>query len=132
MHLCAEHQLATDRFSPGSCGVDRMHFACQQGTLDPKLAKDLYQGTASVLRPLTCATGVHFTSQRDFFALQYRPAKIPSPKGSFCTRKIDLATAISEIKQACDDSQDGKSPFFIIAGAGVSAPSVPLASAIAQ
>ncbi len=56
----------------------------------------------------------------------------PSPKGSCATREIDLETAVSEIKQACDESPDGKPPFFIIAGAGVSMPSVPLASEIAQ
>ena len=47
-------------------------------------------------------------------------------------RKIDLRTAISEIRQAREGTGDEKSPFFIIAGAGISAPIVPLASKIAQ
>lgn len=59
------------------------------------------------------------------------PRSNPSPEGSSTTREIDLATAISEIKQACEETEDGKSPFFIIAGAGISAPIIPLASEIA-
>jgi tetratricopeptide (TPR) repeat protein len=54
----------------------------------------------------------------------------PFPGGSCPTREIDLPTAVSEIKQACDETSAGESPFFIIAGAGISAPSVPLASQI--
>jgi hypothetical protein len=56
----------------------------------------------------------------------------PSPDGSRTTREIDLATAISEIKQAREETEDGKPPFFIIVGAGISVPFVPLASEIAQ
>jgi tetratricopeptide (TPR) repeat protein len=63
--------------------------------------------------------------------MRYNPAESPSPKGSCTTREIDLATAISEIKQA-RETEDGRSPFFIIAGAGISAPIIPLASEIAR
>jgi tetratricopeptide (TPR) repeat protein len=56
----------------------------------------------------------------------------PSPEGSCATREIDLATAISEIKQAREETEGGKSPFFIIAGGGISAPFIPLASEITQ
>src|ERR1700674_276836 len=48
-----------------------------------------------------------------------------SPEGSCTTREIDLATAISELKQAREETEDGKPPFFSVVGAG------PLASAIA-
>jgi hypothetical protein len=41
------------------------------------------------------------------------------PEGSSTTRKIDLATAISEIKQAREETEDGNSPLFVIAGAGI-------------
>jgi len=44
----------------------------------------------------------------------------PSPEGSRTTREIDLATAISEIKHAPEETENGKSPFFIKAGAGIS------------
>jgi tetratricopeptide (TPR) repeat protein len=64
--------------------------------------------------------------------MRYNPRRNPSPEGSSVTREIDLATAISEIKQACEETEDGKSPFFIIAGAGISAPIIPLASEIAR
>jgi SIR2-like protein len=37
---------------------------------------------------------------------------------------------VSEIKQACDETIAGESPFFIIADAGISVPSVPVASQI--
>ena len=56
---------------------------------------------------------------------------LPFPKGEALTREIDLATAVSEIRQACDDNPV-RSPFFVIAGAGISYPSVPLASKIAE
>jgi tetratricopeptide (TPR) repeat protein len=56
----------------------------------------------------------------------------PSPEGSRTTREIDLATAISEIRQAREEAENGNSPFFIIAGPGISSPFVPLASRIAQ
>jgi hypothetical protein len=57
----------------------------------------------------------------------------PSPAG-LAPREIDLATAISEIKQACDEAKhlSRPSPFFIIVGAGISAPIVPLAPEIIQ
>ena len=44
----------------------------------------------------------------------------------------DLETAISEIKQACDGSATGgpRFPFFVIAGAGISHPPIPLAKEI--
>jgi len=61
--------------------------------------------------------------------MRYNPRE-PLPLGSH-TREIDLATAISEIKQA-RDTEEGKTPFFIIAGAGISAPIIPLASEIAR
>jgi|ERR1039458_642664 hypothetical protein len=64
--------------------------------------------------------------------MRYNPRRTPSPEGSCNTREIDLATAISEIEQARDEAEDGKSPFFIIAGAGISAPIIPLASEIAR
>jgi tetratricopeptide (TPR) repeat protein len=62
--------------------------------------------------------------------LPYHYSRSVSERGAL-TREIDLATAVSEIGQACDDDR-GKSPFFIIAGAGTSYPSVPLASKIAE
>jgi hypothetical protein len=65
--------------------------------------------------------------------MRYNPRSNPlPPKGAVTTREIDLATAISEIKQACEAPEDGKSPFFIIAGAGISASIIPLASEIAR
>jgi hypothetical protein len=64
--------------------------------------------------------------------MRYNRGRSPSPEGSRTTREIDLATAISEIKQAREQTEDGKSPFFIIAGAGISASFVPLASGILQ
>lgn len=45
-------------------------------------------------------------------------------------RILDLHTAVTEIKQACDDIGNGRSPFFFLVGAGVSSPSIPLAAAI--
>src|SRR5882672_84217 len=45
---------------------------------------------------------------------------------------IDLRTAASHIKQACDESRDlnRRSPFFFTVGAGISYPPIPLASEI--
>jgi len=63
--------------------------------------------------------------------MRYNSADPLPPEGSSTTSEIDLATAISEIKQACE-TEDGKTPFFIIAGAGISAPIIPLASEIAR
>jgi tetratricopeptide (TPR) repeat protein len=74
----------------------------------------------------------YYFDSRPIPAVRYNPAEPPSPEGSCTTREIDLASAISEIKQARDEAEDGKSPFFIIAGAGISAPIVPLASEITQ
>jgi hypothetical protein len=60
--------------------------------------------------------------------MRYNLGQSPSPEGSRTTREIDLATAISEIKQAREETEDGNSPFFIIAGAGIPAPLIPLPS----
>ncbi len=60
-------------------------------------------------------------------------AIVQESKGpSMSTRTVDLATACSEIKQACDDAEaaPGSSPFFFLTGAGVSVPSIPLSSEI--
>lgn len=46
---------------------------------------------------------------------------------------ISLDTAVSEIKQACEkpaDGGNGRSPFFFFVGAGISYPSIPLASTV--
>jgi tetratricopeptide (TPR) repeat protein len=64
--------------------------------------------------------------------VRYNCRRAPSPEGSSNTREIDLAAAISEIKQTCDEAEDGKPPFLVIAGAGISVPFVPLASGIIQ
>jgi hypothetical protein len=47
---------------------------------------------------------------------------------------IDLDTAVSEIQQACEDGgpDSRRSPFFLIVGAGISCPEVPLASTIIE
>ena len=47
---------------------------------------------------------------------------------------IDLGSAIGEIRQACDElgGDAHRSPFFVIAGAGISHPPVPLASNIIE
>src|SRR6266404_1889181 len=43
-------------------------------------------------------------------------------------KTLDLSSAASHIKQACDDSGlSSKSPFFFLVGAGISHPSIPLA-----
>jgi tetratricopeptide (TPR) repeat protein len=53
-------------------------------------------------------------------------------RGNFIAREVTLEAAVSEIKQACDAAGIGSPPFFIIAGAGISVPYVPLASEIAR
>jgi tetratricopeptide (TPR) repeat protein len=47
-------------------------------------------------------------------------------------KTLDIKTAASHIKQACDDSRQSKhrSPFFFLVGAGISHPPIPLASEI--
>ena len=47
-------------------------------------------------------------------------------------KTLDIRTAASHIKQACDDSRQSKhrSPFFFLVGAGISHPPIPLASQI--
>src|SRR5882757_17568 len=46
-------------------------------------------------------------------------------------KALDLVTAASHIKQACDDSDlSSRSPFFFLVGAGISSPSIALASDI--
>ncbi len=47
---------------------------------------------------------------------------------------IGLDIAVSEIKQACDDAggEAHRSPFFLVVGAGISTPSVPLAGEIIE
>ncbi|MBI5892606.1 MAG: SIR2 family protein, partial [Deltaproteobacteria bacterium] len=45
---------------------------------------------------------------------------------------IDIETAVSHIKQACDESNGGRLPFFFLVGGGLSYPSVPLASEIIE
>jgi tetratricopeptide (TPR) repeat protein len=46
---------------------------------------------------------------------------------------LDLKDAVVEIQQACDETEDGDThPFFFIIGAGLSAPSIPLAGAMVQ
>lgn len=51
----------------------------------------------------------------------------PSP-----TNIINLNAAVTEIKLACDSMPEGsgRSPFFFVAGAGLSSPSIPLSAAI--
>ncbi len=44
--------------------------------------------------------------------------------------ELNIDAAISEIRQACDGSFGLQSPFFLIVGAGISSPPLPLASAI--
>jgi len=44
---------------------------------------------------------------------------------------IDLITAVEEIEQACEAIKEpSRQPFFFIVGAGISCPTVPLASQI--
>jgi len=45
---------------------------------------------------------------------------------------IDLKTAVSHIKQVCDDSREANErlPFFFLVGAGISHPPIPLAAEI--
>jgi tetratricopeptide (TPR) repeat protein len=57
---------------------------------------------------------------------------LPEMRREKAARELPLEDAISEIEQACEGREPGDSPFFIIAGAGVSAPSVPLASQIIE
>ncbi len=46
---------------------------------------------------------------------------------------IDIKRAVSEIKQACEESQkEGRQPFFFLVGAGISCPPIPLASEIIE
>ena len=45
-------------------------------------------------------------------------------------RFIELDDAVSRIKQACENRPKGSSPFFFMVGAGISYPSVPLATQI--
>jgi tetratricopeptide (TPR) repeat protein len=46
-------------------------------------------------------------------------------------KSIELSTAASHIKQACEDTRSStRSPFFFLVGAGISHPSVPLAADI--
>lgn len=46
---------------------------------------------------------------------------------------IDINRAVSEIKQACEESQkEGRQPFFFLVGAGISYPPIPLASEIIE
>ncbi|HEX3092154.1 MAG TPA: SIR2 family protein, partial [Candidatus Angelobacter sp.] len=44
--------------------------------------------------------------------------------------ELDLESAVSEISQACENRPGKQSPFFFIVGAGISAPTIPLASEI--
>ena len=44
--------------------------------------------------------------------------------------ETDFNAAMSEIRQACENSENAQYPFFVIAGAGVSAPTIPLAAEI--
>jgi len=53
-------------------------------------------------------------------AMRYNPGRSPFPRRDSTTREIDLATAISEIKQAPEEAEDGKSTFPVIAGVGTS------------
>ncbi len=45
---------------------------------------------------------------------------------------IDLDTAADHIKQACEDTPEGRSPFFFLVGAGISYPPISLASHIIE
>ena len=44
--------------------------------------------------------------------------------------ELELEDAVSEIHQACEDRNGSRSPFFFIVGAGISAPTIPIASEI--
>jgi tetratricopeptide (TPR) repeat protein len=44
--------------------------------------------------------------------------------------ELELQSSISEIRQACENRPGKQSPFFFILGAGISAPTIPLASEI--
>lgn len=44
--------------------------------------------------------------------------------------EIEVQSAISEICQACDGGPGARAPFFFIVGAGISAPTIPLAAEI--
>ncbi|HEY2912753.1 MAG TPA: tetratricopeptide repeat protein [Candidatus Angelobacter sp.] len=46
--------------------------------------------------------------------------------------ELDLESAVSEIHQACEGKPGSQSPFFFIVGAGLSAPTIPIASEIEQ
>jgi tetratricopeptide (TPR) repeat protein len=46
--------------------------------------------------------------------------------------ELDLESAVSEIHQACEGKPGSHSPFFFIVGAGLSAPTIPIASEIEQ
>jgi len=48
--------------------------------------------------------------------MRYNLGRSPSPEGSRTTREINLATAISKVKHAREETEDGKSPSFIVAG----------------
>ncbi|HEY0003639.1 MAG TPA: hypothetical protein VGB17_02425, partial [Pyrinomonadaceae bacterium] len=45
---------------------------------------------------------------------------------------IDLEMAATEIRQACDDIQGGRLPFFFLVGAGISHPPIKLAASIEE
>ncbi len=45
-------------------------------------------------------------------------------------RELELETAMGEIHQVCEDKLRSQSPFFLIVGAGISSPPLPLASKI--
>jgi hypothetical protein len=49
-------------------------------------------------------------------------------------KKLNLATAVGHIKQICDDNRAGghRLPFFLLTGAGLSFPPVPLASMVEE
>ena len=48
-------------------------------------------------------------------------------------KTLELSAAASHIKQACDDTGSAhRSPFFFLVGAGISHPSIPLASYIEE
>lgn len=49
-------------------------------------------------------------------------------------RYLDLTTAVGEIRQACDElgAEARSSPFFLVVGAGISFPPVPLARVIIE
>src|SRR6476661_7088200 len=44
--------------------------------------------------------------------------------------ELELENAVSEIHQACENRNGSRSPFFFIVGAGISAPTIPIASEI--